>query len=71
MGNGDMQQEQRYAVCSFAHIHQPGASSVREDIRAGGTHVGSASAPNCLGPGGSEDNGQNICSLWLLRFCVS
>lgn len=57
MGNGDMLQEQRYAVCSFANLHQPGASSVGEDIRAGGTHLGSAPAFNCLGPGGSEHNG--------------
>lgn len=53
MGNDDMLKEQRYAVCSFANLHQPGASSVGEDIRTGG----SAPAPNCLGPGGSEDNG--------------
>lgn len=57
MGNGAMLQEQRYAVCSFANLHQPGASSVGEDIRTGGTHLGSAPAPNCLGPGGSEHNG--------------
>lgn len=40
------------------------------DVRAGGTR-GLSSSTNCLGPGGSEDNGWSIWSLLLLRFSAS
>lgn len=56
VGNGDMLKEQRYSACSLANLPPSGASSVGEMLGLQ-AHVGSAPPTNCLGPGGSEDNG--------------